>query len=111
MAVRSRARRSRARYLAPVALAATIAGTYVIVHNTLNAKMSTSTSRSAIRPQTKSGAHHKAAAVTKFYVVKAGDNLTSIAAKTGVALTTIESLNHHLDPNALQTGQRLRLRR
>lgn len=111
MAVRSRARRSRARYLAPVALAATIAGTYVIVHNTLNAKKSTSTSQSATRSPTKSGAHRKVAAGSKFYVVKAGDNLTSIASKTGVAVTTIESLNHNLDPNALQTGERLRLRR
>jgi LysM repeat protein len=111
MAVRSRARRSRARYLAPVALAATIAGTYVIVHNTLNSKKSTSTSQSATRPQTKSGGHHKAATATKYYTVKPGDNLTSIAAKTGVSLTTIESLNRHLDPNSLQTGQRLRLRR
>jgi LysM repeat protein len=111
MAVRSRARRSHARYLAPVALAATIAGTYVIVHNTLNATKSTSITQSATRPQTKSVPHHRAAGVTRFYVVKAGDNLSSIAAKTGVALTTIESLNHNLDPNALQTGQRLRLRR
>ena len=30
--------RSRARYLAPIALIATIAGTYVIVHSALNPK-------------------------------------------------------------------------
>jgi LysM repeat protein len=103
--------RSRARYLAPIALAAVIAGTYVVVHDTLKTKKSTSTSQSATQPGTKSGTHHRVQKTSRFYVVKSGDNLTSIAAKTGVALTTIESLNHHVDPNSLQTGQKLRLRR
>jgi LysM repeat protein len=102
--------RRGARYLAPIALAATIAGTYVVVHDTLKSKKKTSTSQSATGPKSKSGAHHKGAKAVRFYTVKAGDNLTSIAAKTGVSLTTLESLNRHVDPNSLQMGQRLRLR-
>ena len=97
--------RSRARYLAPIVLAATIAGTYAIVHHGLKTKSPVAhQSRPASRP-------HGRYARTKFYVIHGGDSLTSIAAKTGVALSTLESLNPSIDPNALQTGQRLRLRR
>lgn len=103
--------RSGVRFLAPIALAATIAGTYVVVHDTLKSKKKASTSQSANGPKAKSGAHHKGARTVRFYTVKSGDSLTAIAAKTGVSLNTLESLNRHVDPNSLQTGQRLRLRR
>ncbi len=103
--------RSRARYLAPIALAATIAGTYLIVHAGLKGKRATAHSHAARRAGgTGSSSNRKVARPTS-YVVKPGDNLTSIAAKTGVSITTLESLNPNVDPNSLQTAQRLRLRR
>lgn len=107
MVARNRARRNPARYLAPVALAAAIAGTYVIVHNGLNAKQPTVHTQTNIvitRP-------HGKFAHRKYYSVQPGDSMSSIAAKTGVSLSTLEALNRHVDPNSLQTGQRLRLRR
>jgi LysM repeat protein len=92
--------------LAPIALAAAIAGSYVIVHNGLTSKSP---------PAHKSGTTRRRAhgkyARAKFYVIQVGDSMTSIASKTGIALTTLESLNPSVDPNSLQTGQRLRLRR
>ena len=94
--------RNRARYLAPIALAATIAGTYVVAHSALNDSPAKH-SQSANTPRQGRG--------PKFYVVRPGDNLTSIATRTHIPLSTLESLNHRVDPNALQTGQRLRLRR
>jgi LysM repeat protein len=103
--------RTGARFLAPIALAATIAGTYVIVHDTLKSKKEPPTSQSASGSKAGSGAHRKGAKTARFYTVKPGDNLTSIASKTGVSLTTLESLNRHVDPGSLQNGQRLRLRR
>jgi LysM repeat protein len=99
--------RSRARYLAPIALAATIAGTYLVVHSGLNSH------HSAVQSQQdgpRSG-HRRRQARARFYTVRPGDNLTGIAAKTGVPVGTIESLNPNLDPNSLQAAQRLRLRR
>jgi hypothetical protein len=100
--------RNRARYLAPIALAAAIAGTYLIVHSGLQAK------HPIARPQGTghrgTGRRHRFARA-RFYVVQPGDNLTGIAAKTGIPVGTIETLNPHLDPNSLQTAQRLRLRR
>jgi LysM repeat protein len=96
--------RNRARYLAPIALVATIAGTYIVVHAALNAKQSThsQTTGAGAAPRRRSA---------KFYVVRPGDNLSSISARTGIPLTTLESLNGQADPNALQAGQRIRLRR
>jgi hypothetical protein len=46
----------------------------------------------------------------RFYVVRAGDNLALIAERTGVPLETLRELNPDLDPQALVTGQRVRLR-
>ncbi|MBV9309206.1 MAG: LysM peptidoglycan-binding domain-containing protein [Solirubrobacterales bacterium] len=97
--------RSRARYLAPLALAATLAGTYLVVHAAVSAKH---------QNQTSSARSHGPAnkfSQTKFYVVQQGDSLTSIAAKTHIQLTKLEELNPSVDPNTLQTGRRLRLRR
>jgi LysM repeat protein len=53
---------------------------------------------------------HRSAPTRSFYVIKAGDSLSTISAKTGVALPKLEGLNPSIDPNALQTGQRIRLR-
>ncbi len=101
--------RSRARYLAPIALAATIAGTYIIVHSALTAKHSSTHSHSsqALAPKRPRGRFARA----KYYAVQSGDSLSSIAVKTGIPLASLEALNPHVDPNSLQTGQRLRLRR
>ncbi len=100
--------RSRARYLAPIALAATIAGTYIIVHNALTTKhTATQSSRAPAAPKRPRGRFARA----KYYAVQSGDSLTTIAAKTGISLASLEALNPHVDPNSLQAGQRLRLRR
>jgi len=102
-------RRSRGRYLAPIVLAATITGTYLIVHNGLTHKSSTTRSHVSKPPTT---TRHGRFARAKFYVVKRGDTLSSISQKTGVSIQTLQSLNHKLiDPNSLQTALRLRLRR
>lgn len=97
--------RSPARFLAPIALAAVIAGTYFIVHAGL-------TKKTTAHAQPKHHAHGRGRyARATFYVVAAGDSLTRISSKTGIAVTDLEALNPHIDPNSLQTGQRLRLRR
>ena len=98
--------RKSARFLAPIALAAAIAGTYVIVHNGLASK-STKAQHSGTTHRHAHGKYARA----RFYVIQGGDSMSSIAAKTGVNLNTLESLNPSVDPNTLQTGQRLRLRR
>jgi N-acetylmuramoyl-L-alanine amidase len=104
------AARSRARYLAPLALAATIAGMYVVVHAATSTNKTTTTTLPALS-NSPAARRHRHFARVRFYTVKPGDSLTSIATKTGVALNILEALNPSIDPNALQTGQRIRLRR
>jgi LysM repeat protein len=45
-----------------------------------------------------------------FYMVKVGDTLGGIAETTGVTVETLLELNPDLDPQALVSGQRIRLR-
>jgi hypothetical protein len=44
------------------------------------------------------------------YVVKEGDTLGSISEETGVPVEELQELNPELDPQALVTGQEVRLR-
>jgi hypothetical protein len=97
--------RSRARYLAPIALVAALGGTYVVVQ----AGLSSRHRRHHVRSARLSGS--RPLAQGNSYVVQPGDSLTSIAAKTGIPLTRLEELNPAADPNALPAGRRLRLRR
>jgi LysM repeat protein len=101
--------RNRARYLAPIALAATITATYLVVHHALSDKTSTAHSP-LVRTNARTVKRPPPARQPTFYVVRAGDTLSNISAKTGIPLPTIETLNPNINPNALQTGQRLRLR-
>lgn len=45
-----------------------------------------------------------------FWNVQAGQSFGSIAASTGISITTLEQLNPNLPPASLQTGDRVRLR-
>ncbi len=96
--------RNPARYLAPIALVATIAGTYLIVHSRLSASSAPASHASIGGPQHKYP--HQ-----RFYTVQANDSFSTIAVKTGIPVPTLETLNPSVAPNTLQTGQRLRLRR
>jgi LysM repeat protein len=44
------------------------------------------------------------------YVVQSGDTLGGIAEKTGVSVETLQELNPNVDPQALTSGQRLKLK-
>lgn len=44
------------------------------------------------------------------YVVKPGDTLTTIAEKTGLSVEELQELNPSIDPQALISGQRIKLR-
>lgn len=106
--------RNPARYIAPLALAAAVTGTYLIVHHAIDNKHSSTTTPTVLTTSTvahRHGSSGPGSSKAKFYVVKSGDSLSAIAAKTGVSMSTIESLNPHLNPGALQPSQRLRLRR
>ena len=103
-----------ARFLAPIALAAVGVGVYLIVHSTVVHHTTTPTQSKS--PAAADGSKHKPRRhrrAPKFYVVKSGDTLGIISSRTHVPVSVLTTLNSSLEsnPNSLQTGQRLRLRR
>jgi peptidoglycan DL-endopeptidase LytE len=98
-----------ARFLAPIALVAVAVATYLIVHGSLNTHTTTVTHST----QLLASGHrvHGRRKTPKFYVVEQGDTLSGISTRMHVSVAHIMALNPSLNPNALQTGQRLRLRR
>jgi LysM repeat protein len=98
--------RNPARLAAPLALLAAAVAIVVVVQ--ASGSSSPSDSPSATRTAVTQPAR-RARAAPRIYVVKPGDTLTVIAGKANVSLETIQRLNPNVDPNALQTGQRLKL--
>ena|SRR5436305_10676712 len=99
--------RNRLRYLAPIALAAVINATYFVVRASVNDKHPARPAH-VVRKKTK---RHSKLSRARFYVVQQGDTLSAISSRSGIPVPTIQELNPNLNPNALQTGQRIRLRR
>jgi LysM repeat protein len=99
--------RKTGRYLAPLALLAVITATALVVRAGVGG-----THRASATPpaHTTTTVTHHVRAHKRFYVIHAGDSLSSISLKTGVSMTQLEALNPSIDPNALQTGTKLRLR-
>jgi LysM repeat protein len=105
--------RNPARYLAPLAIAAVAAASYVIVHHALMHEH-TSASLSVVQTNTstsRSRTTHRVSTKAKFYVVRPNDTMSKISARTGVSLAALKLLNPNVNPDALQPQQRLRLRR
>jgi LysM repeat protein len=105
--------RNGGRYIAPIALVVTIAALYVIVHSGLSKAPADSPSgqHSIALTRTTTKAKQPAGRRGQSYVVQPGDTLSGIALKTGVSVQALETLNPSVNPNALRSGQRLRLRR
>jgi LysM repeat protein len=88
------------------------AASYVIIHHALMHKHA-SGSLSIVQSATSSHTTttHRISTKSKFYFVRPNDTMSKIAARTGVSLATLKLLNPHVNPDALQPQQRLRLRR
>jgi LysM repeat protein len=93
-------------------LVAVAVGVYVIVESTVVNGHAT-VKRNATSSLVENRRGHHRSPKPKFYVVKSGDTLSAVAARTGVPLSRLTSLNPSVSapPYNLQTGQRLRLRR
>jgi Tfp pilus assembly protein FimV len=95
------ARSSSARLLAPLALVVfTIAFLGVVFTSRAGRQAANQRERTTTAPRPQ----------RTFYTVKVGDTLGGIAETTGVPVETLLELNPELDPQALVSGQRIRLR-
>jgi len=99
--------RNPVRFLAPLALIAAFAAVIVVVQSAGTGSSDSTPTTATVRRADDRPARRRAR--RRVYVVKAGDNLSVIAERTGVSLETLEQLNPDLDAQALRVGQRLRL--
>ena len=108
------ARRSAARWIAPLALLVSVAAVLIVLSTsggeTSSGDDSPTTTASSSTTSTSTGEAEPVSDGPRFYTVQPGDVLSAIADKTGVPLEQIESLNDDVDAQALVVGQRIRLR-
>jgi LysM repeat protein len=99
--------RGFAHYAAPIAFLAAVTIIVLIVHSALQSgphPVQTTTQQTTTR-------HHPTPHQrVRFYTVRSGDTLGSIAQKTGTTVARLEHLNPKVDPNALQVGEKIRVR-
>jgi LysM repeat protein len=111
-------RRSPARILAPLALAVFALVFFAILltsgggggssSKSGSSRTGTEASRTSTTSTTKSTTTGQTGRAT--YTVKVGDTLGGIADKTGVKVETLLELNPDLDPQALVSGQKIKLK-
>lgn len=109
------ARRSPARFLAPLAVVAVAVAFYAVLSHGLSDPGAGKTppaaeTRGKATPTGTRSSSSSQKRKRKTYVIKSGDTPSSIAQKTGVPLAEIERLNPDLDPQLLSPGTRIKLR-
>jgi len=103
--------RSPARWLAPLALLASVMAVAGVIGQSLrpDERSSATSPGSSVKSRTISGGASGSLGGRRRYTVRPGDTLTGIAARTGVPLGRLKQLNPKLDSDSLQTGQRIKL--
>jgi LysM repeat protein len=107
--------RSPARLLAPLALALCALAFFAVLATSgtdENGEKSAGGGETQTRERTSqtTAAKKPRPKATGTYTVKTGDTLGEIAQKTGVEVGTLQELNPDLDPQALVSGQKIKLR-
>lgn len=96
------------RLLAPIAVAGLAVVVFLVVASSLPDSDSDDKRREG-RGDQKS--QQRATSDEKFYTVEPGDTLTTISEKTGIGVEKLTELNPDLDPQALISGEQVKLRR
>jgi LysM repeat protein len=99
------------RWAAPVAfLAAVTIGALVVragfEHGKHHASPPVTTVSSKTKKHHRHGHGHRG---VRTYTVQSGDNFEKIATKTGTTVARLEQLNPHVNPTALQVGEKIRV--
>jgi LysM repeat protein len=108
-------RSSPARLLAPIALVAFVFALFIVIASSDTPDDSDNGGDRASQQQgeqvtTTDEAPPEPNVSGTFYTVKTGDTLAAIAEAVGVPVTRLQELNPELDPQALVSGQKIRLR-
>ena len=110
--------RSPARIIAPVALVIFGIAVLIVLASAGGGDDSSSKSDNATKAEQRdlrvkkrrARAREERRSSRSVYVVRAGDTLGGIAVKTGVSVEKLQELNPNVDPQALTSGQRLKLK-
>jgi hypothetical protein len=109
------------RVLAPLAFFAAATILVLLVQDALNAGNEAASPPVAERQEATPGQTSPAGTGTqtgatgpqaqrRFYAIRSGDTLETIAARFQTSVEDLVELNPNIDPNALQPGQRIRIR-
>jgi LysM repeat protein len=104
------------RFLAPIALIAVIAAIFIVIGSTSgggsggNKAGSGSGTQLSAQEKKRRRDRRKQRASRTTYTVKPGDSLDAIAIAVKVPKETLQQLNPNLDPQALQPGQKIKIR-
>jgi LysM repeat protein len=112
----NQARRSPARLIAPLALLLVVAATVIVVMNAASdsngdddsAAKESDTRRTTTTETQPTRRERRPRGDT--YTVRVGDTLGAISERTGVPVEQLLELNPDLDPQALVSGQKIKLR-
>jgi LysM repeat protein len=91
------------RFLAPGALLAVLVAVFLVVQSGTSDDTATPTAGTTTERTTTTKGR-------RTYTVRPGDNLSEIAQRYGLTVEGLQELNPDVDPQAIRTGQRLRLR-
>jgi peptidoglycan lytic transglycosylase D len=108
---RRKPRPTLAHYAAPIAFLVGVTIVVLLLHSALKTHGTPTTTvttsvRTTTQTTTTRRSHGKA---KRFYTVQTGDTFGSIAAKEGISVEQLQSLNPGVSSNALQVGQKLRI--
>ncbi len=106
-------RSSPARLLAPISLVVFVLALFLVIASSDTSDDSDNgngTSDGQSEQISTTGTTTKPSVSRTFYTVKTGDTLAAIAETVGVPVTRLQELNPELDPQALVSGQKIRLR-
>lgn len=115
--------RSLSRWLAPLALLASLLAVLLIIsgstseEETESGSSPTTEERQEARGETGTGggtgtgtqARTSTGSARRTYTVRPGDTLALIAERTGVTVEELQELNPEIDPNNLTVGEKIRL--
>jgi len=108
-------RRSPGRLLAPISLIAFVLVLFIVIASSGTDEDSSDSGSNISQQQsdqvsTTGDTTTTPVATGNFYTVKTGDTLAGIAAEVGVPVARLQELNPALDPQALVSGQKIRIR-
>jgi LysM repeat protein len=102
--------RGVAHYAAPVAFLAGVTVAVLLVHSALSSHATPQTTTTSPRIVVSVTTSSAKPAKKRFYVVQTGDTFGTIASKEGITVAQLQALNPGVSTNALQVGQKLRVR-